>query len=95
MEEYSETYVGFDTSKLRNAVAIAEGGRQGEVRYLGEIDNTDAAVRKLVRRLAGQHQHLVFCYEAGPTGWSVSAAEEIGHECLVAAPSLIAAPGTV
>jgi hypothetical protein len=25
---------------LRNAVSIAEGGRDGEVRYFGEIDNT-------------------------------------------------------
>ncbi len=39
MADYSEVFVGIDTSKLRNAVAIAEGGRNGEVRYLGEIDN--------------------------------------------------------
>ena len=38
--DHSEAFVGIDTSKLRNAVAIAEGGRGGEVRYLGEIDNT-------------------------------------------------------
>ena len=29
--------MAFDTSKLRNAVAIAEAGRAGEVRFLGEI----------------------------------------------------------
>ena len=27
-------YVAFDTSKLHNAVALAEAGRAGEVRYL-------------------------------------------------------------
>jgi anti-sigma B factor antagonist len=35
-------------SKLRNAVAIAEEGRDGDVRYLGEIDTAEAATRKLV-----------------------------------------------
>ena len=43
MEKDSIGYVALDTSKLRNAVAIAEEGRDGEVRYLGEIDNTAAA----------------------------------------------------
>ena len=91
MEKYSETYVAFDTSKLRNAVAIAEEGRQGEVRYLGEIDNTEAAVRKLVRKLAARHGRLVFCYEAGPTGYGLNRLlKKLGYECLVAAPSLIA-----
>jgi hypothetical protein len=36
---------------LRNAVAIAEGGRGGEMRYLGEIANTEAATRKLAPSL--------------------------------------------
>jgi transposase len=40
---HCEAFVGIDTSKLRNAVATAEGGRGGEVRYLGEIDATKAA----------------------------------------------------
>ena len=40
MADYSEVFVGIDTSKLRNAVAIAEGGRNGEVRYLGEVENS-------------------------------------------------------
>ena len=45
MAHHSEAFIGIDTSKLRNAVAIAEGGRTGKVRYLGEIDGTDAAMR--------------------------------------------------
>jgi hypothetical protein len=32
---HTEAFVGIDTSKLRNAVAIADSGRGGEVRYLG------------------------------------------------------------
>jgi transposase len=52
MEHHSEAFVAFDTAKLRNAVAIADAGRNGEVRYLGEFDNTEAATRKLVANLA-------------------------------------------
>ncbi len=32
MEQYSEAYIGLDVSKLRNAVAVADGGRGGEGR---------------------------------------------------------------
>lgn len=51
MRHLSEAFIGIDTSKLRNAVAIAEGGCDGEVRYFGEIDATEAATRKLVAKL--------------------------------------------
>lgn len=62
MAEYSEAYVGIDTSKTRNAVAIAEAGRSGEVRYYGEIETTPAATRKLVKKLSGKYDQLYFCY---------------------------------
>jgi hypothetical protein len=32
---HTEAFVGIDTSKSCNAIAIADGGRGGEVRYLG------------------------------------------------------------
>jgi transposase len=71
-------------------VAIAEAGRAGEVRFLGEIENSAAATAKLVRKLAGQYARLTFCYEAGPTGYALyRQIRSLGHECLVAAPSLI------
>ena len=69
MRDYSEAFIGIDTSKLRNAIAIAEGGRGGEVRYVGEIDSADAATRRLVSKLAIKYRSLTFCYEAGPTGY--------------------------
>ena len=69
MRHHNEAFIGIDTSKLRNAVAIAEGGRDGEVRYLGEIPNTEAAIRKLVAKLAAKYGRLTLCYEAGPTGY--------------------------
>src|ERR1700681_2761931 len=90
MVHSSEAFVGIDTSKWRNAVAIADGGRAGEVRFLGEIENTGAATAKLVRKLAAKHQRLTFCYEAGPTGYGLyRLIKSLGHECIVVAPSLI------
>ena len=90
MSNHSEAFVGFDTSKLRNAVAIADGGRTGEVRFFGEIDNTEAATAKLVKKLAARYQRVTFCYEAGPTGYGLyRQIKGLGHECIVAAPSLI------
>jgi len=87
---HSEAFIGIDTSKLQNAVAIAEGGRNGEVRYLGEIATTDAATRKLVAKLAAKYHELTFCYEAGPTGYGLQRLiTSLGHECSVVAPSLI------
>src|SRR6516165_4144844 len=90
MSDHSEAYVAFDTSKLRNAVAVAEAGRSGEVRFLGEIDNTPAATAKVVKKLSGTYARLTFCYEAGPTGYGLyRLIRSLGHECLVVAPSLI------
>jgi hypothetical protein len=74
------------TSKSRNAIAIADGGRGGEVRYLGEFPTTEAAIRKLVAKLAAKYRDLMFCYEAGPTGYGLyRLLKSLGHECLVVA----------
>ena len=90
MSDHNEAYVAFDTSKLHNAVAIAEAGRSGEVRFLGEIDNTPAATAKLVKKLSGKYDRLTFCYEAGPTGYGLyRQIKRLGHDCMVVAPSLI------
>jgi transposase len=90
MRDHSEAFVAFDTSKLRNAVAIAEAGRSGEVRFVGEIDNTAAATSKLVKKLAAKYGRLSFCYEAGPTGYGLyRQITSLGHDCIVVAPSLI------
>jgi len=86
----SKAFVAFDTSKLRNAVAVAEAGRAGEVRFVGEIDNSTVATAKLVKKLATQYGRLTFCYEAGPTGYGLyRQIKRLGHACIVVAPSLI------
>lgn len=90
MEQHSEVFVGLDAAKEHHAVAVAEEGRKGEVRYLGEIDTDAASVRKLVARLEKRHVKLHFCYEAGPTGYGLyRQLVAMGHACTVAAPSLI------
>ncbi len=90
MGDHSEAFIGIDTSKSRNAIAIADGGRGGEVRYLGEFPATDLAIRKLVAKLAAKYSKLTLCYEAGPTGYGLyRLLKSLGHECIVVAPSLI------
>lgn len=63
----STRFVGLDDSKDSIEVAVAESGREGEVRRFGLISNTPAALRKLVRQL-GRPKTLHFVYEAGPSG---------------------------
>ncbi len=90
MGQHSEAFIGIDTSKLKNAVAVAESGRDGEVRYLGEFDTTDAATRKWIGKLAAKYSKLTLCYEAGPTGYGLHRLiEGLGHRNIVVAPSLI------
>ena len=67
MKEYSEAFVAFDTAKKKHAVAIADVGREGEIRYLGEIDSSPLTIERMIRKLAGRYEELHFCYEAGPT----------------------------
>ena len=89
MGQHSEAFIGIDTSKLKNAVAVAESGRDGEVRYLGEFDTTDAATRKWIGKLAAKYSKLTLCYEAGPTGYGLHRLiEGLGHRNIVVAPSL-------
>jgi len=66
MGDYSEAFRGSRyILKLRNAVAMRNASRGGEVRFLGEIENTPAATAK-----AGSEAFrpgtsgLTFCYEA-------------------------------
>jgi transposase len=90
MGEYSEAYVAFDTSKTKHAVAIADGGRRDEVRFLGDVASSPARVERLTRKLAERYDKLHFCYEAGPTGYGLYRhIRELGHDCTVVAPALI------
>lgn len=88
MSKFSK-YVGLDTHKDTIAVSVADAAG-GPARYYGELANTPAAVRKLVKRLSPDGEVLSFCYEAGPCGYGLyRQITASGHECAVVAPSLI------
>lgn len=90
MQQNLRVFVGLDTSKNKISVALAEDGRRGEVRFFGDIDNSPDVVRRLVSKLSGKYQQLLFCYEAGPTGYGLHRQiTALGHDCSVIAPSLI------
>jgi transposase len=81
-------FVGLDVHANRIAVAVAEPGRNGEVRQLGIIPNELVAIRKLFQKFGTKK--LKVCYEAGPTGftlyWQLT---QLGVDCEVIAPTLI------
>src|SRR5947209_1982121 len=90
VDEDRTACVGLDTHKARIAVAVAEPGRSGEVRFHGEIANRPEAVRQPPERLAGKHGKLRVCYEAGPCGYGLyRQITALGHDCTVVAPSLV------
>ncbi|WP_036260261.1 IS110 family transposase [Mesorhizobium sp. WSM3224] len=90
MADYREAFVGIDVAKLKNAIAVADAGREGEVRFFGEVDASDMSMRRVVQRIAAKFDRVYFCYEAGPTGYGLyRLIRSLGHECMVVAPSLI------
>src|SRR5690606_18597969 len=87
MDKDSELFVGLDTSKLKISVAVADGERNGEVRFFGDISAEPASVASMVAKLAQRGANLHFCYEAGPTGYELyRQIIGLGHCCSVVAP---------
>lgn len=81
-------FLGLDVHAATIAVAIAEDGREGEVRSLGIIANEPGAIRRLIQKLG--NDRLRACYEAGPTGFTLYwQLVELGIECDVIAPTLV------
>lgn len=90
MPDYREAFVGIDVAKLKNAIAIAEAGREGEVRF---------SVRSTRRRpacagsLNGSPAGLVVCISVmRPVRLAIAfiaLIRSLGHECTVVAPPLI------
>lgn len=69
--DYKEAFGGIDVAKLRNAIAIADSGREGEVRFFGEVDASDESMCRTIQRIATRFDHVHFCCEAGPTGYGL------------------------
>jgi transposase len=90
MGEYSEVFVAFNVAKKKHAVAVAEGGRTGEVRFVGEVENSPLPIERTIRRLADRYDRLHVRFEAGPTGYGLCRqVRALGHDCMVVAPALI------
>jgi transposase len=90
MTDDSVIFIGLDTSKLKISVAVADGERNGEVRFFGDVSSEPASVAAMVNKLSKRGAKLHFCYEAGPTGYGLyRQIVELGHDCVVVAPSLV------
>jgi len=85
-------YIGLDVHKDSITIAIAEPGRQGEIRLYGTITNDLHALEKVLVKIRKAHPgaRLEVCYEAGPCGFGIARRlQQLKVPCLVAAPSLI------
>jgi transposase len=93
MSEFITQYVGLDVHKASIEVAVADGGREGEVRHVSSIGGDLASLDKALRKLISKGGKLHVVYEAGPCGfviWRHLLAQ--GIRCDVVAPSSIAKP---
>jgi transposase len=85
-------YLGLDVHKDSITIAIAAGGRNGEVRLYGTISNDLHALEKALSRIRQAHggAGLEVCYEAGPCGFGIARRlAQLKVACQVVAPSMI------
>jgi transposase len=85
-------YLGLDVHKDSITIAIADAGRNGEVRLFGAISNDLHGLEKALRKIRQAHggAGLEVCYEAGPGGFGI--ARRLAQwkvACTVVAPSMI------
>jgi len=60
-----EVFVAFDVAKKKHAVAIAEGGRTGEVRFLGDVENSPLPIGRTIKRWRADTIGCIFVLKPG------------------------------
>ncbi len=89
MKDYS-MFVGLDVHKDTIEIAIAEEGRDKEVRSWGKIGGDLESFEKAMRKLQSKGRTLRFVYEAGPCGYTIYRyLVSKGLDCTIVAPSMI------
>ena len=90
MDHSTTIFVGLDVHKDFISVAYVPDDRNADVIYLGPIGTRQSDIDKLIGRLKSKASHLIFAYEAGPSGYHLYRhLLSKNHVCLVVAPSLI------
>jgi len=86
----SVLYIGLDVHKDSIEIAVAESGRDAEVRHYERTSGELAAFDKAVHKLRSTGHTLRFVYEAGPCGYVIYRhLTKQGLDCTVVSPSLI------
>lgn len=88
-----QRFVGLDVHKDTVQLAVAEAGRDGEIRHLGSLSSDLHALERTLAKQRAGGVELHVAYEAGPTGFVIQRhLASMGIDCIVVAPSKMAVP---